>query len=80
MNRASYAYKKARTAFLARHELWGGYYECMACGGKTTEPELDHVQRVGMGGSRERLLDVDNFSLKCHACHQKKDSGLRFKS
>lgn len=77
MNRQDPKYKKLRLAFLATRELWPpGTYHCEVCHRVTAAPEVDHTERVGMGGRASILLDVSKWSLKCHSCHEKKDSGM----
>lgn len=80
MNRSNPEYKKRKKAFLAKYEEWGGWWTCWCgCGGKTQQPELDHIDRTGMGGSPERLLDESNWQILTRACHDKKDGGFKLK-
>lgn len=76
MNRSNSEYKRRKKAWLADRIRWNGLYVCEICGRWTADPELDHIQNVGMGGSAERLLDENNWSLKCHLCHYQKTNHL----
>lgn len=54
----------------------------MKCGKWTQEPELDHIDRTGMGGNPALLMDENNWQLLCggpDGCHAKKDGGMKHK-
>lgn len=77
-NRGSHEYHTRKAAFLALHELWPpGWWQCMKCPKQTQEPELDHIQRTGMGGNPELLMDEANWQILCRDCHEDKDGGMK---
>lgn len=76
-NRASAEYRREKAIWLKEREQWGGWYICEECGRWTQEPELDHTERVGMGGRPSVLLDKSKWQLLCRDCHDRKDGGMK---
>lgn len=76
-NRASAEYRKKKAAWLKSREQWGGWYICEDGGEWTQEPELDHIERTGMGGQPDKLMDENNWQLLCRECHDRKDGGMK---
>lgn len=76
------AWIKVRDNFLAEHVEHGGWYQCMTengygCGKLTQAPEVDHIIKRSV--APHLVLVKSNFQILCHDCHQRKDSGLKYK-